>query len=100
MEMSIYSNPQLIRLPNNVNVGDIWTKELHLCLLNLQITLLPLPSSRRHLAQSSHLPSNPVVPMMLLVSLSLFRVLELLLQRYRSLAMTSAAFQPTLPRRR
>lgn len=41
-------------------LGDIWTIELLLCLLNLQITLFPLRCSLRHLALSSHLSLLPV----------------------------------------
>lgn len=93
----LYSKPLSIRLPSKINVGDILTKELHLCLLKPSSN--PFPSSHRRLAQSSHPSLKPCPTMMLLVSLSLFRVLELLLQGYRSLALTSAAFQPTLPRR-
>lgn len=95
---SLYSRSLSVGLPNQISVGDILTKELHLCLLKPSNN--PFPSSHRRLAPSPHPSLQPCPTMMLLVSLSLFRVLELLLlQGYRSLAVTSAACQPTLPRR-
>lgn len=52
----------VLMAPTIMDVGDIWTIELLLCLLNLQITLFPLRCSLRHLALSSHLPPTPSYP--------------------------------------